>query len=127
LSPEEHAEAHKQLYEKFGKWQDYLAWKGLSKIFSHDDCIRFSIIEGAKQGAAMTNQKRWENHSRKERKYPKGTDGRKVRSVRYWYHDGVTEGQFELGQEPDGWSRGRLKGKYGGHRKVSGLNRIDSQ
>ena len=30
LTIEEHAEAHKVLYETYGCWQDELAWKGLS-------------------------------------------------------------------------------------------------
>lgn len=29
LTVEEHAEAHKLLYEKHGRWQDYAAWQGL--------------------------------------------------------------------------------------------------
>lgn len=30
LTVEEHAETHRILFEKYGKWQDELAWKGLS-------------------------------------------------------------------------------------------------
>lgn len=30
LTVEEHAEAHRNLYEEYGRWQDYLAWKALS-------------------------------------------------------------------------------------------------
>lgn len=30
MSIEEHAEAHRKLWEKFGKWQDYLAYMALS-------------------------------------------------------------------------------------------------
>ena len=30
LSVEEHAEAHRVLYEQYGRWQDKLAWLGLS-------------------------------------------------------------------------------------------------
>ena len=30
LTIEEHAEAHRLLYEKYGRWQDFYAWKGLS-------------------------------------------------------------------------------------------------
>jgi hypothetical protein len=32
LKPKEHADAHKILYEKNGKIEDYLAWKGLEGI-----------------------------------------------------------------------------------------------
>jgi len=30
LTVEEHAEAHKKLYEEYGLWQDYCAWQALS-------------------------------------------------------------------------------------------------
>lgn len=30
LTVEEHADAHRKLYEQYGKREDYLAWKGLS-------------------------------------------------------------------------------------------------
>lgn len=30
LTVEEHAEAHRKLYEQYGRWQDKLAWMGLS-------------------------------------------------------------------------------------------------
>lgn len=109
LTPEEHAEAHKKLYEQYGHWQDYLAWKGLSKIFSHDDCVRLAIIEGAKKGAIIGNAKRWFNHVKKDRKYPKGVDGRKIRDKRYWFNNGKEEGQFSLNDFPKKWKRGRLK------------------
>ena len=31
LTVEEHAEAHRKLFEEHGRWQDELAWKGLAK------------------------------------------------------------------------------------------------
>ena len=33
LTIEQHAEAHRQLYKRYGKWQDKVAWKGLSKQY----------------------------------------------------------------------------------------------
>ena len=47
LTIEEHAEAHRELYEKYGKQEDLFAWKGLSgqwtkyqihKMFSSFEC-----------------------------------------------------------------------------------------
>ena len=32
LTVEEHAEAHRKLFEQYGHWQDELAWKGLAGI-----------------------------------------------------------------------------------------------
>lgn len=40
LTVEEHAEAHRQLYERYGNWQDYLAWKGLSGRIGKEEIIR---------------------------------------------------------------------------------------
>jgi hypothetical protein len=56
LTIEEHAKAHEKLYEQHGHWQDYLAWKGLLGLISHDECVYISISEGGKKGATKTNQ-----------------------------------------------------------------------
>ena len=37
LTIEEHALAHKKLYEQYGKWQDLKAWKGLAGILNKND------------------------------------------------------------------------------------------
>jgi hypothetical protein len=39
LSVVEHVEAHKVLYEKYGKWQDKLAYKGLSGMIGKEEII----------------------------------------------------------------------------------------
>jgi hypothetical protein len=39
LTVEEHAEAHKLLFEQYGRWQDELAWKGLLKLITHDEAM----------------------------------------------------------------------------------------
>lgn len=112
LTIEEHAEAHRKLYEEHGHWQDMLAWKGLLGLLTSDECSFIAIQEGAKKGAAISNAKRFGPLSGfipKDRKYPKGIDGRKIRSQRYWFNDGVSEGQFSLTEHPEGWNRGRLK------------------
>ena len=40
LTVEEHANAHKLLFETHGKWQDYLAWKALSGQINTDEIRR---------------------------------------------------------------------------------------
>lgn len=40
ITVEEHAEAHRILYEKHGNWQDYLAWQGLTKRISCEEVAR---------------------------------------------------------------------------------------
>jgi len=49
LTVEEHAAAHKKLFEKHGCWQDYLAWHGLSKMIPRDELIRQIQSEAAKE------------------------------------------------------------------------------
>lgn len=40
LTVEEHAEAHKKLWEQHGMWQDYIAWQGLSGRIGKEEIIR---------------------------------------------------------------------------------------
>ena len=40
ITIEEHAEAHRLLYEKYDKWQDKLAWRGLSGQIGKEEIIR---------------------------------------------------------------------------------------
>jgi hypothetical protein len=37
LTVDEHAEAHRILFEKHGKWQDFMAWKALSGQIQSDE------------------------------------------------------------------------------------------
>lgn len=48
LTIEEHAEAHRKLFEEHGRWQDELAWKGLAKMISKEEIIRRKIAEGSR-------------------------------------------------------------------------------
>ena len=49
LTVEEHAEAHRLLWEEHGNHKDYLAWKGLSKLISKDVIVR-SLISHTHKG-----------------------------------------------------------------------------
>lgn len=40
LTVEEHAEAHKKLWEEHGEWQDYLAWQGLLGLMPKAEIAR---------------------------------------------------------------------------------------
>ena len=37
LTVEEHAEAHRKLYEEYGRWEDYYAYMGLSGQIGKDE------------------------------------------------------------------------------------------
>ena len=60
LTPAEHAEAHRLLYEQHGRWQDYVAWQGLAKLNANFDAAKQSMIEGGRKGAAKSNL-RWKD------------------------------------------------------------------
>jgi len=45
LTVEEHALAHKKLWEQYGRWQDELAYKGLIKLITHDEAVLISRLK----------------------------------------------------------------------------------
>ena len=40
LTVEQHAEAHRMLYEEHGHWQDKVAWQGLAGLIGHDEIMQ---------------------------------------------------------------------------------------
>jgi hypothetical protein len=40
LTVEQHAEAHRKLYEQYGRQEDYLAWRGLAGLVGKDKMIK---------------------------------------------------------------------------------------
>lgn len=47
LTVSEHAEAHRLLFEKYGRWEDELAWKGLIGLVPHAEAVRQSLKKAA--------------------------------------------------------------------------------
>ncbi len=43
LTVEEHAEAHRVLWEKHQQWEDYIAWQGLSGRIGKEEIIRETV------------------------------------------------------------------------------------
>jgi hypothetical protein len=68
LTVEEHAEAHKLLYEKYGRWEDRIAWLGLSGMISKVEIIEqiqlISASKGGKIAAANGGGFRGRKHSK---------------------------------------------------------------
>jgi hypothetical protein len=62
VTTEQHADRHKVLFEAHGRWQDFLAWKGLTGLLTSVECSGAAMREGGKRGAEVTNAK-----------FPKGT------------------------------------------------------
>lgn len=57
LTIEQHAEAHRLLYEEHGRWQDYYAWQGLSGQIGKEEMIA-AIYKNRKTrlGAILTEE-----------------------------------------------------------------------
>ena len=58
LTVEEHAEAHRKLYEEHGKIEDYYAWKGLSGQMSKIEIIEEMLSVAGKKGAQVCREKK---------------------------------------------------------------------
>jgi hypothetical protein len=58
LTIEEHAEAHRILYEKYGRWQDEVAWKSLSNQISCAEATKIS------QSLANKGENNYFHHSK---------------------------------------------------------------
>jgi hypothetical protein len=63
LTIEEHAEAHRKLFEKYGRWQDKKAWLFLSGRVNADEAWYDVMIEGKRQ--LMNDGVRWNNVKKK--------------------------------------------------------------
>jgi len=59
LTVEEHAEAHRLLYEQHGNWQDYCAWQALSGRIGQEEILRM------KQGMANKGLKRTDEEKKR--------------------------------------------------------------
>ena len=59
LTPEEHAEAHKKLYEETGNKYDFLAWKGLAGQIGKDEILKQIDSENGKKAAKKNLQTAW--------------------------------------------------------------------
>lgn len=91
LTIEEHAEAHRILYEQLGHWQDKLAWQGLTGLIGKDKLLqemyknrkRPVITEEHKQilRERMTNRVVSEETRKKLSDYWKGKPNPKMKSI----------------------------------------------
>lgn len=57
LTIEQHADAHRQLYEQHGRWQDRLAWLGLSSRLDREH-IRIAAVSNANKGSPKSLKQR---------------------------------------------------------------------
>lgn len=68
LTVEEHAEAHRKLFEEHGHWQDYIAWQGLAGLISKEELVKQIQSEAGKariqkHGNPFSGVRTWGNFS----------------------------------------------------------------
>ena len=90
LTVEEHAEAHRKLYEQYGKVQDFLAWKGLLGIIPKQELIS-QLLSNLSSGK---NNPMYGRSAIKEKNLK-------------WYTNGTKNIYVTEGTQPDGFIRGR--------------------
>jgi hypothetical protein len=75
LTVEEHAEAHRKLWEKHGHWQDKIAWQGLSKMVNKIELIsqmqsqalkEYHSKKEVKEKYKKLNEERWQNKEHRD-------------------------------------------------------------
>lgn len=62
LTIEQHAEAHRLLWEQYGKQEDFLAWKSLSKQIDEE---QIQLIRSSIGGKNNTGKQKTEEHKKK--------------------------------------------------------------
>lgn len=106
LTVEEHAEAHRILFEKYGCWQDEIAWKGLSKMIDHAEAISQTIANSNKRRIQpCLGRKLSKEH---KEKISKANLGRKV-----WLgRKHSTHSKQLIGEKNSVHQKGRLNSQY---------------
>jgi hypothetical protein len=66
LTIEDHAEAHRILYEQHGKWQDELAWKTLSGQVTQSEASIAAWKEGCRKGGISTKGRKHSEDARQK-------------------------------------------------------------
>jgi hypothetical protein len=107
LTIEEHAEAHRKLYEEHGRWEDYLAWQGLAGLMTREELVKEMLKEAGKKGSENNVNRKGMQYQRNVEEEWSRTGGSK------WYHnpnDPTQKGCFKVNQIiPEGWVPGQGK------------------
>jgi len=56
LTPTQHAMWHFAEWKRKGKWEDKVAWQGLSGIISHEEAIALAMSKGGKKGGTAAGR-----------------------------------------------------------------------
>jgi hypothetical protein len=129
LTTEQHAEEHQRLFEQYGRWQDYVAWKALSGAIGGEEIQRMAASEATRKRKRTPEefQKGWETrrkngpwkHSKESKekignklrgkpKPPRGKRHRKnlSKSIQALYDSGELKGNFPIHIGTKWWNNG---------------------
>ena len=67
LTVEEHAEAHRKLWEQYGNIKDYCAWKGLEVTIGKEEIVRLLMDPTGRVHTEETKQKISQSHKGKSK------------------------------------------------------------
>ena len=105
LTVEEHADAHRKLYEEHGRWQDKVAWQGLTGLIGHDEIMQ--EMWDARKGAGNTfyGKKHTEETKRKIGEKNKIANAGKVRTAEHRQRYSENNPRYWTGKKT--WNAGK--------------------
>ena len=74
LTVEEHAEAHRKLWEQYGNIKDYCAWKGLEGTIGKEEIVRLLMDPTGRVHTEETKKKMSEAHKGKPKHTPESKE-----------------------------------------------------
>lgn len=106
LTVEEHAEAHRLLWEKYGKREDYIAWVGLSKSIGKEEIIKLVLSMAGKKSSGFKGKSHSIDHMNKLKEINTGN--------RYWSDRKHKEESKKLiGQKNSISQKGKRNSQFG--------------
>jgi hypothetical protein len=100
LTVEEHAEAHRKLFEQYGHWQDEIAWKGLAGIIPKAEIVRSLQSEAGKSGRGKKMEPQSPDHIKK-----------RIESRRGWKHTDESKQKMRIASIGNKHNCGRKQSK----------------
>ena len=87
LTVEEHAEAHKLLWEQYKRYQDYYAWQGLAGLIGKEDILKGIMNQESMKNHLSKKSKEFWNNLTEEEKTIKRNQFLEVRKLLTLYFD----------------------------------------
>lgn len=103
VSVEEHAELHLDLYLEHGKWEDWIAYRGLAGIIGHEEVVYF-VSEQRKQQTSKSNIEYYKSEEGQQRRQIISQHNRNVKSQEL--KQAWSDGKFDNRTKPTGRPKG---------------------